>query len=254
MRHLLHREGLHKGVRERAIGMIVARGLALHVYGPRVVGSVAAKKHGAVSQNHARPDGHAEAHGICAAHALAVDDAALRAARNAHAQLCAVDFDVPIIGPVNDLVVECGAEQVFVKAPAVGAGLALLENHRLEIHAHATHRADHALAYARVDVGDVVTRLVIVVVERFDLKVVAWLKRESVKDTRLLFNDKVTLPCVAVHGIRVDESPVPQAVVHCIFTHVVVDQLGRREKACHGHVVWRLVRHLGCLAREVKLG
>ena len=123
VRHLLHAEGLDKGVRERAVGVGVARGLALHVDGPRVVGGVAAQEHGAVGQDHARSDGHAVAHRVGALDALAIDDRTFAPSGHAHAQLGAVHLDLlarPRWG-VHDLVVVLGQQQVLGDAVAVGA-------------------------------------------------------------------------------------------------------------------------------------
>ena len=65
-----------------------------------------------------------------------------------------------------------------------------------------------------------------------------------------------------MHGVRVEEPPITKISVgdrHAVglalaVAHVVVDQFGRRKEACHGHVVGRLVRHLGGRGRLVELG
>lgn len=71
--------------------------------------------------------------------------------------------------------------------------------------------------------------------------VVARLKSKAVKDTRLLLHHKVALPWVSVHGVDVNKLPVHQTLIDSTLTPVVIDQLGLREEARHGHVVRRLM-------------
>ncbi len=63
----------YKGVRERAVGVGVARGAALDVNGSRVVGGVSREKDRAVGEDHATANGHPHAYSVGAFDALAID-------------------------------------------------------------------------------------------------------------------------------------------------------------------------------------
>ena len=79
-------------------------------------------------------------------------------------------------------------------------------------------------------------------VEIVDGNRVPRLERTLVKDARLLRVHKERRPLPALHGVQVDKLAIVQPVVVGAIANVVVDELGRLEKAQHRKVIGRRLR------------